>query len=254
MDQVKVGVFIAELRREQDMTQRQLAESIGVSDKTISKWECGNGLPELSTIPELCRVLHVNMNELLSGERLEEEVYSIKAEENMMTLMKETEEHKKKNSMVTLIVCLIGVAAVLITAVTFGVGTSAFVNFIDTPSLLMLLIPTSLILAAAGLLKSFFRAFSLLGKGKDRYEETQWKKAKSALCLGARTLLAVGSVETIAAFILLLGNYQHSWSVERLFANVAVALITVLYALVGYLFLLPIRHKLNCMIEENEIA
>ena len=115
----------------------------------------------------------------------------------------------------------------------------------------MLVIPTLLLLGAAGLLKSFFRAFSLLRK-KDQYEEMQWKKAKSALCLGERTLLTVGSVETIAAFILLLGSYQHILSVEQLFANIAVALITFLYALVGYLFLLPIRHKLNDMIEENE--
>ena len=79
MDQVKVGGFIAELRKEKGLTQKQLAEQIGVSDKTISKWECGNGLPEMSSIPVLCEALGINMNELLSGERLAEEVYSKKS-------------------------------------------------------------------------------------------------------------------------------------------------------------------------------
>ena len=103
MNQVKIGKFIAELRKEQNMTQKQLAERVGVSDKTISKWECGNGLPELCTIPELCRILGINMNELLSGERLAAENYSTKAEENMMILMKENHGAKKNSALITLL-------------------------------------------------------------------------------------------------------------------------------------------------------
>ncbi len=97
MNQEKIGRFISELRKERGMTQQQLADTIGVSNKTISKWECGKGMPELSSITPLCETLKINVNELLSGERLPEEGYSRKAEENMMNLIQETEISKKKN-------------------------------------------------------------------------------------------------------------------------------------------------------------
>jgi DNA-binding XRE family transcriptional regulator len=96
MDQVKIGKFIAQMRKEQSLTQRQLADTIGISDKTVSEWETGNGLPEVSLMMPLCEILRINVNELLSGERLTDSDYQKKAEENMMDLIKEREESKKK--------------------------------------------------------------------------------------------------------------------------------------------------------------
>lgn len=87
MDQVKIGKFIAQLRNEQALTQKELAEKLGVSDKTISKWECGRGLPEISLMISLCEQFGVSVNELLSGEKLDEKLYREKAEENIVTLM-----------------------------------------------------------------------------------------------------------------------------------------------------------------------
>ena len=69
MDQVKIGRFIAAMRRERGMTQRELAEALGLSNRTISKWECGDGLPELANILPLCELLGVTADELLRGER-----------------------------------------------------------------------------------------------------------------------------------------------------------------------------------------
>lgn len=89
MDQQKIGSFIAELRTEQGLTQKSLAEKLGVSDKTVSKWECGRGLPEISLMIELSRQLGISINELLSGQRLDEIQYREKAEENMVGLMRE---------------------------------------------------------------------------------------------------------------------------------------------------------------------
>ena len=97
MDQVKIGNFIADIRKEKRMTRKELAEAIGVSDKAISKWECGNGMPEMSMLLPLCQELQINVNELLSGERLSENSYSQKAEENIMNLMQEKEENNKQN-------------------------------------------------------------------------------------------------------------------------------------------------------------
>lgn len=83
------------MRKEQSMTQRQLADILNISDKTVSKWECGNGMPEVALMLPLCDALHINVNELLSGERLADTNYQKKAEENMINLIKEKEENKK---------------------------------------------------------------------------------------------------------------------------------------------------------------
>ena len=69
MDQIKIGRFIAARRRERGMTQRELAEALGLSNRTISKWECGDGLPDLSNILPLCELLGVTADELLRGGR-----------------------------------------------------------------------------------------------------------------------------------------------------------------------------------------
>lgn len=94
MDQAKIGKFIAALRTENSMTQKELAQRLGVSDKTISKWENGRGLPEISIMISLCEALDISINELLSGERLDTSAYRDKAEENIVTLMKKGSRKK----------------------------------------------------------------------------------------------------------------------------------------------------------------
>ena len=79
MDQVKIGKFIAGERKSKGYTQKQLAEILGISDKTISKWERGNGFPEVSLLLPLCNKLEVSVNELLTGERVSESDYRKKA-------------------------------------------------------------------------------------------------------------------------------------------------------------------------------
>lgn len=96
MDQIKIGKFIAEERKIRKLTQRELADKLSISDKTISKWERGNGFPEVSLLLPLCAELDITVNELLSGERLSETDYKKKAEENMVNLVKEAQESKKK--------------------------------------------------------------------------------------------------------------------------------------------------------------
>ena len=80
MNQVKIGRFIAEMRKQQNLTQRQLADALGVSDKTISKWECGKGMPEVSFMQSICKILKIDLNELFSGKRLTDADYKKKAE------------------------------------------------------------------------------------------------------------------------------------------------------------------------------
>ena len=78
---------VLQCRKEKDLTQRQLAELLHVSDKTVSKWETGKGLPEAQLMLPLCEALGISVNELLSGERLTETEYQRKAEENMVNLI-----------------------------------------------------------------------------------------------------------------------------------------------------------------------
>lgn len=117
MEQVKIGKFIQEMRKEQSLTQRELAEKLNISDKTVSKWETGNGLPEVGLMLPLCELLHISVNELLSGERLEEKRYIEKAEENIMDLLKEKAEAKKKifvGAVVVFVTLLASITLVLI--------------------------------------------------------------------------------------------------------------------------------------------
>lgn len=96
MNQIKTGKFIQEKRKQKNLTQKELAEKLNISDKTISKWETGNGLPEVGLMVPLCEILGVSVNELLCGETLQEKEYYQKAEENMLNLILEKNQSKKK--------------------------------------------------------------------------------------------------------------------------------------------------------------
>ncbi|MCI9115162.1 XRE family transcriptional regulator [Neglecta sp. X4] len=111
MDQNKTGKFIAGERKRKALTQKQLAEMLGISDKTVSKWERGGGFPEVSLLLPLCRELDITVNELLAGERVAEEDYKKKAEENMMNLVKEAQESRKKIILSALVAALAILAA-----------------------------------------------------------------------------------------------------------------------------------------------
>ena len=112
MDQIKIGKFISDERKRKGYTQKQLSEKLEISDKTISKWERGNGFPEVSLLLPLCNELEITVNELLSGERVSEEDYLKKAEENMVNLVRETQESKKKIVLSAMVAGLTIIAAV----------------------------------------------------------------------------------------------------------------------------------------------
>ena len=103
MDQVKIGKFISDERKAKGYTQKQLSELLEISDKTISKWECGNGFPEASLLLPLCNELEITVNELLTGERISQQNYKKKAEENMVNMIREKEENKQKILLTTMI-------------------------------------------------------------------------------------------------------------------------------------------------------
>ncbi len=92
MNQEKIGKFILELRKEKNMTQMDLADKIGVTDRAISKWENGKGMPDLSLIQPLCKELGITINDLLSGEKIDKNDYQEKFEENVLNTIKYSNE------------------------------------------------------------------------------------------------------------------------------------------------------------------
>ena len=96
MDQIKIGKFIAECRKKNNLTQMQLAEKLNITDRAISKWENGKGMPDSSIMLDLCNELKISVNELLSGEETKMEDYKKQAEENLLKMEKEKEETDKQ--------------------------------------------------------------------------------------------------------------------------------------------------------------
>ena len=158
MDQIKIGKFIAAMRKEQNLTQRQLAELLRISDKTVSKWECGNGLPEVGTMLPLCETLHINVNELLTGERLDAE-YQKKAEENLINLVQEKESETVRGRKKMLMMTAASVCAVALWFFLFA--DSNVYHFGDRPTPLTLCyliigfagIYSTVVLVALGILR-----------------------------------------------------------------------------------------------------
>ena len=96
MDQIKIGKFIAECRKKNKLTQMQLAEKLNITDRAISKWENGKGMPDSSIMLELCNELKISVNELLSGEMIEMKDYNQIAEKNLLEMAKKEEVQNKK--------------------------------------------------------------------------------------------------------------------------------------------------------------
>ena len=96
MDQIKIGKFIASCRKQQGMTQAALAEKLGISDRAVSKWETGRSMPDSGIMLELCDLLKINVNELLSGEKIMAESYDKRAEENLLAMKRQIEEKNRQ--------------------------------------------------------------------------------------------------------------------------------------------------------------
>jgi len=127
VNQEKIGKFIAKLRKEKNMTQQELARKIGVTDRAISKWENGRGLPDYSLLQDLCDTLSISINELFSGEKISKEDYKTKAEENMSKLINDNYRKKKKINWII----AISVAVVYLSiSIIFNIWTYSWIIWI----------------------------------------------------------------------------------------------------------------------------
>ena len=121
MDQLKIGRFIADCRKKANLTQMELSEKLGITDKAVSKWERGIAMPDSSIMLELCDILGINVNELLSGEKIDMENNNQKNEQLLLDMAKELE---KKNKTIWTSMLVIMIAS--ITALFAGIFVAAF--------------------------------------------------------------------------------------------------------------------------------
>lgn len=96
MDQGKIGRFIASCRKQKNLTQMQLAEKLGITDRAVSKWETGKAMPDSSVMLELCGILGISVNDLLSGEVVNVENYNAEMEKKLIEMVKEKENSDKQ--------------------------------------------------------------------------------------------------------------------------------------------------------------
>lgn len=128
MNQVKIGQFIATIRKEQQMTQLDLANKIGVTDRAVSKWENGRGLPELSLIKPLCDALSISVNEFFCGERIPQEVLAEKAEEAVIETFGYSEKRIRRIKRIVLSVACGLLAALLLVVAVFAIDLERMKN------------------------------------------------------------------------------------------------------------------------------
>ena len=114
---IEIGKFIAKCRKEKKLTQTQLAEKLNITDRAVSKWETGKSMPDSSIMLELCEILGITVNELLSGKKVDMESYEKKADENLIALKRKAENNMKKNVVISILfstTLLIGIMVCLI--------------------------------------------------------------------------------------------------------------------------------------------
>lgn len=253
MDQEKIGVFISTLRKEQGMTQQQLADAIGVSNKTISKWECGKGMPELALIVPLCHILQISINEFLSGEHLLENGYTEKAEVNMINLLQETENSKKKSrsSLLAFGITVIIFLFVVLYSVITNMGISMNMLFVDMPTLLSMFLVTALFLLGTNLGLPFLIPFGLFWKKKS-VSIKQLFQAKSAINLAKITFLGMGFLESCISFMAIQPMGEGTLLFTGLSISISIALNGIVYGLIGFLLLLPIQVRLEIMYMQKQ--
>lgn len=117
MDTQKIGRFLKELRKENNMTQEQLGERIGVTNKTVSRWETGNYMPPIECLKLLSDIYQISINEILSGEKLDDEKYKEAAEENITTALESIELDEKrfeKNMTIAMIITAVLAITIMI--------------------------------------------------------------------------------------------------------------------------------------------
>lgn len=131
MDLIKIGKYIAFKRKEQGLTQKQLAEKLNMSDKSVSKWERGICLPDVSVYLELCKILGISINEFLAGEDIPKETIEQKAEENIIQITKDNKNKQKYLKKIIRLLIVMLVVFIFITSIFIYKKLTQLQNYIE---------------------------------------------------------------------------------------------------------------------------
>ena len=121
MDQIKIGKFITECRKKVNLTQMQLAEKLGITDKAVSKWERGISMPDSSIMLELCDVLSISVNDLLCGEVITMDNYNKELEKNLIEMVKQKEEADRRLLKLEIVLGIIAILPLIAAAITASI-------------------------------------------------------------------------------------------------------------------------------------
>ena len=219
MNQKKIGEFIASKRKAKNITQKNLAEQLNITDKAVSKWECGKGMPDHSLLQPLCDILEININELLCGEQISSEDYNQKAEENMVSLIETASTANKKAKQHTIKSFLLIIILLFLFHIIAG-GTSWYL-FWDIKSLILDILLIVIMQLSAGRWIPVKKLF--IQKHFRSEEDTQ--KIKYALTFAMKSSIISGVITTLIGFVFTLQN----WSEYSVY-GIAVSLLALLYS------------------------
>ena len=158
MDQTKIGKFIAKCRKEKKLTQAQLAEKLNITDRAVSKWETGKSIPDSSIMLELCEILGITVNELLSGEEINMESYGEKVDENLIILKRKDENNITKNVIISIlfsVTLLVGIMVCLICNIAISGNLTWSLIPVSSMIFTWIISFPSIILGKRGILVSF---------------------------------------------------------------------------------------------------
>ena len=160
MNQEKIGKFIARVRKEKNMTQQELAKKLNITDRAISHWENGRSMPDAGIMLELCKLLDINVNELLSAKKIIKESYNEHAEENLLEMRREIESKNKKILILNRIITFLGLVIYLLIVIA--------AIFIEMPMVIR-----NIIMALALVILLLFGVYNLNIIRKTGYYECQ---------------------------------------------------------------------------------
>ena len=135
MDQVKIGKFIAECRKKNNLTQMRLAEKLNITDRAVSKWENGKAMPDSSIMLDLCNELGISVNELLSGEVIEMNNYSESVEKNLLDMVKQKEQSDKRLLSMEIVIGVLSI--IILLSLTF---VASFFEMADWIRILLIIV------------------------------------------------------------------------------------------------------------------
>lgn len=203
-----IGEFLQELRKSKGLTQKELAEQIGVSNKTISKWENGNSVPDTSMLLPLCNALEITVNEFLSCEKILPENYSMKAEENIMALIEENKRTQKGNTVSRIIGGVVVCIALIFMVISAAGLPFPINNFLDPVSFI------NVVLIEVGVV--------LISRARTK---------EKVLQLLSKTILPAGLLSSIISVIIAL-LYVTDGDIMALRVNLAVVVLALLYSVI----------------------